>query len=135
MSQAQAAVETGEQPTFKSVLTDEITVTGSAHAQLKALVDSEEEVEAVRIFVAGGGCSGMNYSMTFATEQFDHDAKFEQDGLMIYVDSVALSYLEGVEIDYVETPTGASFVFNNVFQSVGGSGGCSSCGSSGGGCA
>lgn len=120
-------------PLFKQALTDELTITDAAHAQLKGLVDSEEDVEAVRIFVAGGGCSGMTYSMTFAAEQFDHDAVFEQDGLKVYVDAVALGYLEGVEIDYVEHATGASFVFNNVFQSLGGSGACGGCGSAGGG--
>ena len=133
MSQAQAAVAMNRDiPAFKTNLTDEVTVTDSAHTQLKTLLDSEEEVEAVRIFVAGGGCSGMTYSMTFATERLDHDAVFEQDGLRIYVDAVALGYLEGVEIDYVAHATGASFVFNNVFQSVDGSGTCGSCGSAGG---
>ena len=132
MSEAQAAVAAdtfAPTPLFKQVLTDELTVTDAAHAQLKSLVDSEEDVEAVRIFVAGGGCSGMTYSMTFATEQFEHDAVFEQAGLKVYVDAVALGYLEGVEIDYVEHATGASFVFNNVFQSVGGAGTCGGCGS------
>ena len=43
--------------------------------------------------------------------------------------------LRGVEIDFVDRGMGqASFVFNNVFAAVGGSGGCSACGSSGGGC-
>ena len=43
--------------------------------------------------------------------------------------------LEGAEIDYVSRPTGASFVFNNVFAATGGSGTCSACGAAGGGCA
>ena len=135
MSAASAAVAATDSaaPAFKAFLSDELTITPSAHTQLKGLVDSEDEVEAVRIFVAGGGCSGMSYSMTFAPERFDHDAVFEQDGLKVYVDAVALGYLKGVEIDYVEHPTGASFVFNNVFQSVGGSGSCGGCGSAGGG--
>ena len=53
----------------------------------------------------------------------------------IYVDAVALNYLRGVEIDYVERPTGASFVFNNAFAMTGGSGTCGACGAAGGGCA
>ena len=44
-------------------------------------------------------------------------------------------FLRGVEIDYVERPTGASFVFNNAFSMTGGSGTCGACGSAGGGCA
>jgi iron-sulfur cluster assembly accessory protein len=122
-------------PMFKYELTDEVTITPAAHRQLKALVSDEEDIEGVRIFVQGGGCGGMGYSMTFATERFHHDAVFEQEGLKIFVDAVALNFLEGVEIDYVEHATGASFVFNNVFQALGGGGGCPTCGaSSGGGC-
>ena len=41
------------------------------------------------------------------------------DGFNIYVDSVAISYLKGVEIDYITRDTGATFVFNNVFKAVG----------------
>jgi len=48
---------------------------------------------------------------------------------------VALNFLRGVEIDYVERRMGASFVFNNVFAATGGSGACGGCGSAGGGCA
>ncbi len=135
MSQAQAAASADNaHPMFSMMLDDEVKVTDTAFGQLKDLVDSEDEIEAVRIFVAGGGCGGMTYSMTFAPERFDHDAVWEKDGLRIYVDPVALNYLDGVEIDYAEHPTGASFVFNNVFQSVGGSGTCGSCGAAGGGC-
>jgi iron-sulfur cluster insertion protein len=59
----------------------------------------------------------------------------ERDGLKLYVDAIALSYLRGAEIDYVDQSMGASFVFRNAFQAVGGAGTCSACGSAGGGCA
>lgn len=114
-------------PMFKKVLNEEISISDSAREQMKALVDAEDDIIGVRIFVTGGGCGGMNYSMTFATERYDHDSVLERDGLSIFVDVFALSFLEGVEIDYVENPTGASFVFRNVFQSIGGGGGCSGC--------
>ena len=114
-------------PMFNKLITDQIMLSDSAHAQMKALIDAEDEIRGVRIFVTGGGCGGMNYSMTFATERYDHDAVLERDGLSIFVDAFALNFLEGVEIDYVENATGASFVFRNVFQSIGGGGGCSGC--------
>lgn len=120
-------------PVFNAVMSDEITITPDAHEQIKSLVDDEEDIEGVRIYVAGGGCSGMTYSMTFATEQYPHDCVLEQDGLKVFVDAVALHYLEGVEIDYQSTETGASFVFKNVFQAVGGAGMCAGCGAAGGG--
>ena len=119
------------QPMFKKVITDEVTISPEALAQIKALVDEEEQIEGVRIFVAGGGCSGMTYSMTFAPERFEHDCVLEKDGVKIFVDAVALNYLDGVEIDFVDNPTGASFVFKNVFQAIGGGGTCAGCGAAG----
>ena len=121
-----------DKPVFNNVVADQIVITDEAHAQIKSLVEDEDDVEGVRIYVAGGGCGGMSYSMTFATEQYPTDCVKEQDGLKIFVDIVALHYLEGVEIDYQTNETGASFVFKNVFQAVGGAGMCAGCGAAGG---
>jgi len=121
-------------PAYKESLTDEIKVTPSAHEKLLELVNSEEEINGVRIFVSGGGCGGMTYGMTFAESPTPFDSVFQQDGLTIYIDAVALNYLEGVEIDYQQQGLGASFVFKNVFAATGGSGACSACGAAGGGC-
>ena len=124
------------QPEFKNVITDEVNVSPSAREKLVELLNSEDEVNGVRIFVSGGGCGGMTYGMTFAESPTRFDSILEKDGLTVYVDAVALSYLAGVEIDYVEQGMGnASFVFKNVFASTGGSGTCGACGAAGGGCA
>jgi iron-sulfur cluster insertion protein len=77
----------------------------------------------------------MTYGMTFTDQQTPFDRVFEHEGLRLYVDAVALGYLRGAEIDYVDQAMGASFVFRNAFQATGGSGSCSACGASGGGCA
>ena len=122
-------------PEYKSTITDEVNVTPSAQTKLIELLDAEEEVNGVRIFVSGGGCGGMTYGMTFAEAPTQFDSILQKDGLTLYVDAIALSYLKGVEIDYVEQGLGASFVFRNVFASTGGSGTCSACGAAGGGCA
>lgn len=121
-------------PAYKESLTDEIKVTPAAHEKLLELVNSEEDINGVRIFVSGGGCGGMTYGMTFAEAPTPFDSVFRQDGLTIYIDAVALNYLEGVEIDYQQQGLGASFVFKNVFAATGGSGACSACGAAGGGC-
>ncbi|HHC72132.1 MAG TPA: iron-sulfur cluster assembly accessory protein [Thiotrichales bacterium] len=113
-----------------------IRLTPAAEAKLaELLAESDAEIEAVRVYVAGGGCSGMNYGMTFTDSRTDFDAVLEREGVRIYIDAVALSYLKGLEIDFVEHPGGAAFVFNNVFAATGGSGSCGGCGSAGGGCA
>ncbi len=122
-------------PQYNSTITDEVNVTAPAHNKLVELLNSEEDVNGVRIFVSGGGCGGMTYGMTFSEAPTQFDSILEKDGLTVYVDAVALNYLSGVEIDYVEQGMGASFVFKNVFAATGGSGACGSCGAAGGGCA
>jgi Fe-S cluster assembly iron-binding protein IscA len=75
----------------------------------------------------------MSYGLTFVEQPQDIDCVLEQDDLKIFVDPVALSFLEGVEVDYQTQGLNSSIVFRNVFQSIGGTGACNACGSSGGG--
>lgn len=121
-------------PAYKDHLNDEISISPSAKEKLIELLESEEDINGVRIFVSGGGCGGMTYGMTFAEAPSKFDSVYEDEKLKVYVDAVALNYLEGVEIDYVQQGLGASFVFKNVFAATGGSGTCSACGAAGGGC-
>jgi len=120
---------------FKSQLTDEIRISSEAIEQLIALTENEPGVTGVRIFVSGGGCGGMSYGMTFVEEPMPHDCVLKQDGMTIYIDAVALGFLEGVEIDYRMQGVNRSFVFRNVFANTGGAGTCGACGAAGGGCA
>jgi iron-sulfur cluster assembly accessory protein len=118
---------------YKTEIADhEIRISPTAAEQLKNLVDSiEDDIAGVRIFVSGGGCGGMTYGMTYAESISEHDKILEGDGFKLAVDAVALSYLVGCDIDFVDNGLNKSFVFNNVFQSVGGTGGCSGCGAGG----
>ncbi|MBX2867894.1 MAG: iron-sulfur cluster assembly accessory protein [Acidiferrobacterales bacterium] len=116
---------------FNQVIKDnDLAVTESAKSKIATLVkDTEGEVEAVRIYVSGGGCSGMNYGMTFAEKAEEIDSVMsDESGFKLVVDPIALGFLEGAEVDYVDDGMNASFVFNNVFQAVGGSGACGGCG-------
>ena len=118
------------------IVEDEISLSDMARQQMAVLMQSADDgIEGVRVFVTGGGCGGMSYGMTFTDVVTDKDKVLEGEGYKMIVDAFALSYLKGCDIDFVEQGLNASFVFNNVFQAVGGSGGCSACGSSGGGCA
>ena len=124
-----------EAPAYRDTLdSSEVSVTPTAHEQLARLFGEveDDDVEAIRIFVSGGGCSGMTYGMTFADQRSPWDKVLEADGYKVYVDAVALGFVRGVEIDYVTRPTGATFVFNKVFASTGGSGTCGRCGAAGG---
>ncbi len=116
---------------YSSVLTQShIAVTDNAKEKVAALLEEAgNQVEAVRVYVYGDGCSGMKYGMTFAEQKELTDALMEDGKVKIVVDPVALGFLKGAEIDYADDGVISSFVFNNVFQSVGGSGSCGGCGS------
>lgn len=108
----------------------DLNVTATAKAKIAALVnDTNGEVSAVRIYVSGAGCSGMGYGMTFAEKAEPIDSVTSDDsGFSLVVDPIALGFLKGAEVDYVDDGMNASFVFNDVFQAVGGSGACGGCG-------
>ena len=127
----------GAAQSFTTELTSsDINISTAASAKLAELfVEVGDEMEAIRIFVSGSGCSGMSYGMTFSDDRTAYDSVLDTGEYKIYVDAVALNYMRGVEIDFVDKGMGeASFVFNNVFAATGGSGGCGSCGSASGGC-
>lgn len=115
----------------------DLSLTAAAREKMIELFSQveDDDLNAIRVFVSGGGCGGMGYGMTFTDSQSEYDCIRKEQGFDICVDAVALNFLRGVEIDYVERPTGASFVFNNAFAMTGGSGTCGACGAAGGGCA
>ena len=107
----------------------DINVTPAAKDKfLELLNEAEADVKAVRIFVTGGGCSGMTYGMTFTDMVSEYDSLLEDGTFRMVVDTVALNYVRGCEIDYVNQGMSSNFVFRDVFQAVGGSGGCAGCG-------
>ena len=67
----------------------------------------------LRVFVAGGGCSGFSYGFTFDDEVAGDDAIVEREGVTLVVDSLSYQYLLGSEIDYIEDLQGAQFVVTN----------------------
>lgn len=67
----------------------------------------------LRVFVQGGGCSGMQYGFTFDDQKNEDDFDFDYNGVKVLVDSVSIHYLEGAEIRYEESDLGSSFVIKN----------------------
>jgi len=66
-----------------------------------------------RVFVQGGGCSGMQYGFTFDESQNDDDFDFQFDDLTVLVDSMSMEYLRNASIEFREDAMGASFVIEN----------------------
>src|SRR5687767_15220460 len=91
-----------------------VTLTPNAIVKVKEILDTQEPKPAgLRIAVVGGGCSGFSYSMAFENQPNMLDKTYNYDGLKVYVDQASLLYLDGAEVDYVETLEGAGFKFNN----------------------
>ncbi len=91
-----------------------IHMTPVAVAKVKEIMDQQNpRPAALRVAVVGGGCSGFQYHMAFDNNQNSTDNVVEVDGLKVLVDQMSLMYLNGVEIDYIETLEGAGFKFNN----------------------
>ena len=91
-----------------------IQLTERAIGKVKEILDLQEPKPAgLRISVVGGGCSGFSYSMAFENSPGMLDKVYKYDGLNVYIDQASLLYLDGAEVDYVETLEGAGFKFNN----------------------
>jgi iron-sulfur cluster assembly protein len=124
-----------------------LNVTPSAVAIIKnLLVQRNSPNHALRVFVSGGGCSGMQYGMALEEHARDFDAVVETDGVRLLVDPTSLMYLQGATIDYVDSLMGGGFRIDNPnaasscgcghsfkgkddtsAQAGGSTGGCSTC--------
>jgi iron-sulfur cluster assembly protein len=91
-----------------------VSLTPVAQARLKELLSKEDNPQlALRIFVSGGGCSGMQYGMAFDDLHRAEDMVIEHEGVKILVDDFSVSYIQGSEIDYVDSLMGAGFTVHN----------------------
>lgn len=90
-----------------------ISITPTAAEKVRELLEAEGNPElGLRIFVAGGGCSGLQYGMTLDETQ-DGDSVFETNGVRVLIDEMSADYIGGSEIDYVDSLMGAGFTVNN----------------------
>jgi iron-sulfur cluster assembly accessory protein len=91
-----------------------ITLTPMAADKLGQILQEKNLTDhGLRVFVAGGGCSGLQYGMAFESASRDMDTIIDQHGLKVYVDPVSLEYLYGASIDYVDGLMGAGFRIDN----------------------
>ena len=91
-----------------------VQLTQTAVSKVREILDTQDPKPAgLRIAVVGGGCSGFSYSMAFENSPTMLDKTYAYDGLKVFVDQASLLYLDGAEVDYVETLEGSGFKFNN----------------------
>jgi iron-sulfur cluster assembly accessory protein len=93
--------------------TQPVTLTAAAAEKVRALLEQEDDAQlGLRVFVAGGGCSGLQYGMTLDEEQ-EGDTVVHAEGIRVLVDEMSAQYITGSEIDYVDSLMGAGFTVNN----------------------
>ena len=91
-----------------------VTLTTLAVEKVKEIMNQQNPLpNGLRVAVVGGGCSGFTYHMAFENSSNDGDNVYEFGDLKVLVDQMSEMYLDGVEIDYVESLEGAGFKFNN----------------------
>ena len=91
-----------------------LTVTPAAQNTIRMLLEQRNiPGYALRVFVSGGGCSGLQYGMAFEQAPRDFDAVVEADGVKLVIDPTSLMYLQGAVIDYVDSLMGGGFRIDN----------------------
>lgn len=91
-----------------------LTVTPSAVSIIKSLLEQRDiPNHALRVFVTGGGCSGMQYGMAFQEEAEVGDTVVSADGVRLLIDGTSIMYLHGAVIDYVDSLIGGGFRIDN----------------------
>ena len=91
-----------------------ITITENAVAKIRDILAEENNPKLkLRVFVQGGGCSGMHYGFTLDQEIGEDDWTLDIDGVEILVDSMSGQYLQGAVVDYKDDIMGATFSISN----------------------
>lgn len=131
-------------PTKIEENTNTVILTEGAVNMIQSLLEQKNVPDyGLRVFVSGGGCSGMQYGMALEAEARPYDNVVESSGVKVFIDPTSMMYLAGATIDYEDSLMGGGFKIDNPnavsscgcgtsFKASDGSGaaggGCSSCG-------
>ena len=106
--------------TITTIDTSVLTLSPAAADAVKnILAERNLEGYALRVYVAGGGCYGVNFGMALDNNFRDLDTMFEANGVKVVVDEVSIDYLRGATIDFVNDPVrGAGFAVDSPAASA-----------------
>ena len=91
-----------------------IKLSDNAAIRIKEIMANAEKGSiGVRVSVKAGGCAGMSYVMEYTNEQNPNDEIIEDKGVKVFVDSAAIMYLLGTEMDYKREKFSSQFIFKN----------------------
>ena len=98
----------------ENTTTESISMTPTAVQAVKDLLEKRElDGYALRVYVSGGGCSGLQYGMALDNNIREMDFTYEIDGVKAIVDEVSIQYLKGATIDFVDDLMGSGFKIEN----------------------
>lgn len=99
---------------LEQVQTETVHLTDTAAATVRNLLIQKNVPDyGLRVFVAGGGCSGMQYGMALEAEPRNYDHVIEHEGVKIFIDPTSMMYLDQATIDYVDSIMGGGFKIEN----------------------
>ena len=92
-----------------------VNVSTAAASKISELLTEEGKAgSGLRVFVQGGGCSGFQYGLMIEENgQGSGDQVFESNGVKLFIDPISIRYLNGAEVDFVDTITGGGFTIKN----------------------
>jgi iron-sulfur cluster insertion protein len=91
-----------------------ITITENASTKIADILAEENNPKIkLRMFVQGGGCSGMQYGFTLDEEQNEDDWEITAGSTLVLVDSMSMQYVENATVDYVDDLQGSRFSIKN----------------------
>jgi iron-sulfur cluster assembly protein len=100
--------------TLEMINTETLAITPPAVEKVRQLLAERNLPDhGLRVFVAGGGCSGMQYGMSLEANAREFDHVVETNGVKLYVDPTSMMYLSGANIDYVDNLMGGGFRIEN----------------------
>jgi iron-sulfur cluster assembly accessory protein len=107
-------METMAETGFVGTTSQGVTLTQTAAERVQRLMEERRVVgHALRVFVSGGGCSGLQYGMALEGEPRETDLRLSLHGVDVVIDPVSIDYLKGATIDYVDDLMGGGFRIDN----------------------
>jgi iron-sulfur cluster assembly accessory protein len=98
----------------EKISTTSVMMTDAAVSRVRRLLEERElPGHALRVYVAGGGCSGLQYGMALEGTPRHDDHRMSFGDVDVVIDPVSLGYLDGATIDFVDAVTGSGFKIDN----------------------
>lgn len=99
---------------LEQTTTETVILTENAVNMINNLLAQKEVPNhGLRVFVAGGGCSGMQYGMALEAEPRPYDHVIESGGVKVFIDPTSMMYLSNATIDYEDSIMGGGFKIDN----------------------